>query len=68
MCARSLGHVRLFVIPWSVARRVTISIGLSSQEYLSGLLYPPPGDLPDPEIKPMFLASPALASRFFVTQ
>ena len=33
-----------------------------------GLPFPPPGDLPDPEIKPMSLASPALAGRFFTTE
>ena len=30
------------------------------QEYWSGLLFPSPGDLPDPGIKPASLASPAL--------
>ena len=29
--------------------------------------FPPPGDLSDPGIKPAFLASPALAGRFFTT-
>ena len=37
----------------------------SRQEYLSGLPFPPPGDLPDPGIKPVSLASPALACGFF---
>ena len=36
----------------------------SGQEYWSGLSFPPPGDLPDPKIKPTPLASPALAGRF----
>ena len=27
----------------------------------------PPGDLPDPEIKPVYLTSPALAGGFFTT-
>ena len=40
-------------------------MGLSKQEYWSGLPCPPPGDLPDPGIKP---ASPALAGRFFTTE
>ena len=31
----------------------------------SGLSFPTPGNLPDPEIKPMSLASPALSGRFF---
>ena len=29
---------------------------------------PPPGDLPDPGIKPTSLTSPSLAGRFFTTQ
>ena len=35
--------------------------GILQQEYWSGLPCPPPGDLPDPGIKPMSLMSPALA-------
>ena len=31
------------------------------------LPFPPPWDLPDPGIKPMYLMSPALADRFFTT-
>ena len=33
----------------------------------SGLLWPPPGDLPAPGIKPAFLMSSALAGGFFTT-
>ena len=33
----------------------------------SGLPFLPPGDLPNPEIEPASLMSPALASRFFTT-
>ena len=32
----------------------------SRQEYWNGLPFPSPGHLPDPEIEPMYLASPAL--------
>ena len=39
--------------------------GFSRQEYWSGLPYLPPGDLPDPGIKPVSLISPALAGGFF---
>ena len=39
-----------------------LSTEFFSQEYWSGLPFPPSGDLPYPEIKPM---SPALASGFF---
>ena len=40
---------------------------LSRQEYWSGLPFPTPEDLSDPEIEPASLASPALAERFFTT-
>ena len=36
-----------------------------SKEYWGGLLFPSPGDLPDPEIEP---ASPALAGGFFTAE
>ena len=39
----------------------------SRQEYLSGVLFPIPGDLPNPEIKPTSLVSPALTVGFFPT-
>ena len=39
-------------IPWTVARHALLSVGFSRQEYWSGLLFPSPGDLPDPGIKP----------------
>jgi len=42
-------------------------MGFSRQGYWSGLLCPLPEDLPDLEIEPVSLASPALASRFFTT-
>ena len=38
-----------------------LSMRFSRQEYWSGLLCPPSGDLPDPEIKTVSLTSPALA-------
>ena len=42
----------LFMIPWTVARQASLSMGFSRQEYWSGLLFPPPEDLPYPGIKP----------------
>ena len=54
---KSLSHVRLFVTPWGVAYQAPPSVGLSRQEYWSGLLFPSPGDLPNPGIEP---GSPAL--------
>ena len=53
--------------PWTVACQAPLSMGLSSQEYWSGLLCPPPGDLPNPGIEPESLTSPALAGGFFIS-
>ena len=41
-----------------------MSTGFPKQEYWSGLPFPTPWDLSDPEIEP---ASPALAGRFFTS-
>ena len=41
-----------FVTPWTVAHQAPLSMEFSRQEYWSGLLFPPPGDLPDPRIEP----------------
>ena len=46
----------LFATLWTVVRQAPLSMGFSRQEYWSGLPCLPPGDLPDPGIKP---ASPA---------
>ena len=54
---KSLSHVWLFVTPWTVASQAPPSMGFSRQEYLNGLPFLPPRDLPDPGIKPR---SPAL--------
>ena len=43
-------------------------MGFFRQEYWSGLLCPPPGDVPDLSIEPAPLMSPALAGRFFTTE
>ena len=57
MCACSVMSDCAFQAP--------LSMEFSSQEYLGGLPFPPPGDLPDPGIKPTSPESPALAGRFF---
>ena len=51
-------HVQLFATLWAVACQAPLSTGFSRQEYCSGLPCPPPGDLPNPGIKPMSLKSP----------
>ena len=52
---------------WTVVHQTPLSMGLYRQEYWSGLPFPLPGDLPDPGIKPTYLASLASAGRFFTT-
>ena len=53
----SPSHVQLFLTPWTVTRQAPLSMGFPRQKYWGGLPCPPPGDLPDPGIKP---GSPAL--------
>ena len=65
---KSVSHVRLFSTLWTVAYQAAPSMGSSRQEYVSGSPFPSPGDLPDPGVKPLFPASPALAGGFFTTE
>ena len=51
----------------TVARQAPLAMGVSRQEYWSGLPCPLPGDLPNPGIKPTSLTSSALTGRFFTT-
>ena len=46
--------------PWTVARQAPLAMAFSRQEYWSELSFPPPGDLPDPGIKPMSLGRQVL--------
>ena len=55
-----------FVTPWTAALQVPLSMGFPRQEYWSGLSRPPPGDLPNPGIKPLSPESPALAGGLFL--
>ena len=53
------------MIPWAVAGQTPLSMEFPRQEYWSGLPFPTLGDLPNPGIEPVSLASPTLAGRFF---
>ena len=62
-CACVLSHlsrVWLLAILWTVAHQALLSVGLSGQEYWSGLPCPPPGDLANPGIEPTSPMAPAL--------
>ena len=67
MFVQLLSHIQLFATPWIVAHQDPLSMEFSRHERWSGLPFPTPGDLPDPETKPASLVSPALASGFFTT-
>ena len=47
-----LSPVQLFAAPWTVAHQAPPPMGFHRQKYWSGLLCPPPGDLPNAGIKP----------------
>ena len=51
-----------------MAHPTPLSIGFPRQEYCSGLLFPPPGDLPSPGIELSCPASPALADGYLTTE
>ena len=58
MCAsvlRCFSPVQLFTTPRTIARQAPLSMGFSRHEYCSGLPCPPPGTLPDPGIKTMWV-------------
>ena len=48
----SLTCVWLSVTPWTAACQAPLSVKFFRQEYWRGLLFPSPGDLPDPGIEP----------------
>ena len=54
-----------FGTPYTEALQASLSTEFPRQQYRSGLQFPSPEDLLDPEMKP---ASPALAGRFFTTE
>ena len=54
-------------MPWTVARQAPLLMELFRQEYLSGLPFPTPEDLPDSGIKPASLVTLALTGRLFIT-
>ena len=64
-CAYLLSRIWLFATPWTVTCQVPLSVEFCKQEYCSGLPLPLGEKLPDSGIKPVSLASPALAGGFF---
>ena len=67
VCLWAQCHVQLSVTPWTVVCQAFLSMGFSRQEYWSGLPFPIPWDLLNPEIETLSLVSPALAGGFITT-
>ena len=68
MRAQLPSHGQLFANPCTVAWQTPLSMGFSRQEYWRGLPFPLPGNLPNPGIKPVSPAAPALAGGFFTPE
>ena len=63
-----ISPVCLFATPWTVACQAPLSMEIFQAKILEWVaMCPPPGNLPDPGIKPASLRSPALAVVFFAT-
>ena len=55
--------VRVFATSGTIAHQAPRPMGFSRQKYWSGLPCPPPGDLPNPRMKPTSLSSVQSLSR-----
>ena len=68
VCTQLLQLCLTLCDPMTVTCLASLSMGLSRQEYWSGLQCPPPGDLPDPGIEPEFPVAPALQADSLPTE
>ena len=59
---KSFTHVQHFVTPWIVTHQAPLSLGFSREEYWSGVAFPSPGDIPDPETEPRSPSGDSLPS------
>ena len=66
-CVRAQSYLTLSDL-MDCAHKTPLSMGFPRLEYWSGLPFFPPGGLPNPEIKPVAPASPALEIRFFTIE
>ena len=58
---KSLSQVQLFMTPWTATCQAPLSLGFSRQEYWSGLPFPSPGNLPNPDGNQVY----CIIGRFF---
>ena len=68
MCVCALSCVWLFETLWAIAQKVPLSMGLSQEEYWSGLPFPPPRDLPEPRDRTHISSVSCIGSRLFTTE
>ena len=67
LCVCVLSRVQCSTTSWTIAHQAPLSMKFSKQEYLRGLPFFPPGDLPNPGIEPLSFMSPAFAAWLFTT-
>ena len=65
VCATYFSHVPLFATLCTTASKDPSSMGFSRQEYGSGLLLPPPGDLPNLAMEPTSPVVPAVQADLY---
>ena len=65
LCYAKLLQLYLTLRSYRLAPQAPLSMGFSRQEYWSGLLYPSPGDLPDPKDQAHVSC---IAGRFFTSE
>ena len=68
VCAQSLQSCPTLCHPMDCSPPGSSVHGILQARILEQVAFPPPGDLPDPGIKPMSLVSPALAGGFFTIE
>ena len=68
MHANCFSRIQPFVTRWAVANQAPLSMGFPRHEYWSGLSCPPPGDPPNPGIKPTPTPVSCIAGEFFTAE
>ena len=59
---------KTFATPYTIVHKAPLSMGFPRQKYWSGLPFPSPGNLCDPEMEPASPAAPGLAGGFSTTE
>ena len=62
-----LSHIWFFATPWTTAHQAPLSMEFSSNNTGAGCHFLFQRDLPDPEIEPLSLGSPALAGGLLIS-